>query len=93
VTEKSTITFPERFDFYFHKSFTAAYEPLLNNASLKQLELDFKQVQYLDSAALGMLVLMRKKFSQNINISIVGARGTAREIIEMANLSKLFTII
>lgn len=95
MKEKHTIHLPERFDFNFHRTFTAAYEPLLSDGTLQELELNFSQVQYLDSAALGMMVLMQKKFSQNkaLRLSISGARGTAREIIDMANLAKLFNVL
>lgn len=88
-----TIRLPERFDFSYHKVFNANYEPLLLDNSVRFLQLDFSQVSYLDSSALGMLVLLAKKFStNNVKLSIVGASGTAKDIIEMANLSKLFDI-
>jgi anti-anti-sigma factor len=90
---KHTIRLPQRFDFSYHKNFNASYELLLTDKSIRELDIDFSQVNYLDSSALGMLVLLAKKFSQaNVKLTIVGAAGTAREIIEMANLSKLFTI-
>lgn len=93
MTEKQTIRLPERFDFSFHKNFNAAYEPMLIEQSLKELELDFNQVMYLDSSALGMMVLLAKKFSgTRVSLTISGARGTAKDIIEMANLAKLFEI-
>lgn len=93
MPEKSTIRLPERFDFGYHKTFSTTYEPLLEDKSLKALELDFSLVQYLDSSALGMLVLLFKKFnSAHVELSITGAKGTAKEIIDMANLSKLYKI-
>jgi anti-anti-sigma factor len=90
---KQIIRLPERFDFSYHKNFNALYEPLLLDKTTRELDIDFSQVNYLDSSALGMLVLLAKKFApNNVKISIVGATGTAREIIEMANLAKLFDI-
>ena len=90
---KHTIRLPQRFDFSYHKTFNASYEHLLVDKTIRELDIDFSQVNYLDSSALGMLVLLSKKFGQsNVKLSIVGASGTARDIIEMANLSKLFTI-
>lgn len=62
MTDKQSIRLPERFDFSFHKTFNTAYEPALTNTSIKELELDFSLVQYLDSSALGMLVLLAKSF-------------------------------
>ena len=93
MPEKSIIRLPERFDFGFHKTFSAAYEPLLKDKVLKEVELDFSLVQYLDSSALGMMVLLSKKFNaRQVELSISGASGTAKDIIDMANLSKLFKI-
>lgn len=93
MSEQASIRLPERFDFGYHKQFNNAYEPFLEDRTLRELDLDFSQVQYLDSSALGMLVLLAKKFSgKGVCLNIVGARGTALDIIQMANLSKLFTI-
>lgn len=93
MTEHSTIRLPERFDFGYHKQFNAQYEHLLTDPTLKVLDIDFSQVQYLDSSALGMLVLLAKKFTgKPVQLSIRGAHGTARDILEMANLAKLYSI-
>lgn len=93
MAEKSTIRLPERFDFSFHKSFSSICESLLNEASLKEVELDFSLVNYLDSSALGMMVLLSKKLGgRNIVLSIIGLKGTAKDIVDMANLSKIYII-
>ncbi len=93
MSEQASIRLPERFDFGYHKHFNNEYEPYLQDNSLRELNVDFSQVQYLDSSALGMLVLLAKKFNcKGVSLNIVGARGTALDIIQMANLSKLFTI-
>ena len=93
MSEHCTIRLPERFDFSYHKEFNAQYEHLVTGSGVKSLELDFSQVQYLDSSALGMLVLLAKKFQGSVvALSISGAHGTARDIVEMANLNKLYQI-
>lgn len=93
MSEKHVIRLPERFDFSFHKNFNSSYESALVNKNIKELELDFSLVQYLDSSALGMLVLLAKKFSgSQVSLSIIGSKGVAKDIIVMANLSKLYTI-
>ncbi|MCE0555885.1 STAS domain-containing protein [Motilimonas sp. E26] len=59
------------------------------------IELDFSQVQYLDSSALGMLVLMSKKNEQSVQAKLVirGAQGNALDILEMANMAKLYAFL
>jgi len=87
------IRLPERFDFSFHKTFAESYQTILEQQQVNQVEIDFSRVLYLDSSALGMLVLLAKKFAPlGTRLVITGASGTALEIIEMANLNKLFEI-
>lgn len=89
----SVIRLPNRFDFSHHKSFSQQIDDAFARSDLSSLEVDFSQVQYLDSSALGMLVLLAKKASaQNVSIAIRGAQGTALDIIMMANLNKLYSI-
>jgi anti-anti-sigma regulatory factor len=47
---------------------------------------------YLDSSALGMMVLLQKKAkTANIAVAIRGAKSTAEDILKMANFHKLFS--
>jgi anti-anti-sigma factor len=93
MAENTTIRLSNRFDFSQHKSFSTQVEQLLANDTLKQLDIDFSQVQYLDSSALGMLVLLAKKATnQGVTVTLRGAQGTAKDILEMANMHKLFQI-
>ena len=89
----AVIRLPNRFDFSHHKLFSQHTEEAFARNEVKAIEVDFSQVQYLDSSALGMLVLLAKKSSgQNVSVSIKGAQGTALDIIMMANLNKLYSI-
>lgn len=93
MTEQQTLRLPSRFDFSQHKTFTASYETMISQALAKELVLDFSQVDYLDSSALGMLVLLQKKaVVSNVKVILRGARGTAKDILTMANMHKLFVI-
>lgn len=88
-----TIQVPERFDFSYHKQFTDQYQAVLNDGSIKEIVLDFSKVGYLDSSALGMMVLFQKKAKQmNIKVRIKGARESAKEILQIANFDRLFEI-
>ncbi|MBR9790370.1 MAG: STAS domain-containing protein [Gammaproteobacteria bacterium] len=89
----STISVPERFDFSFHKSFTEQYNQILENYKGGLITLDFSKVLYLDSAALGMVVLLKKRAKANgCDVEITSAKGTALEILEIANFDKMVTI-
>lgn len=84
---------PERFDFGYHKEFTEQYQAILDAGAVTDIALDFSKVSYLDSSALGMMVLLQKKAkSKNINVRIKGAKDSAREILQIANFDRLFEI-
>jgi anti-anti-sigma factor len=94
MSELETLRLPSRFDYSFHRQFGEMYTPIVESSVCKELILDFSQVEYLDSSALGMMVLLQKKFStSNRKIKIKGARGATEEILKMANMQKIFEFI
>lgn len=87
------LSVPERFDFGYHKEFTEQYQTVLADGQVTDIVLDFSRVGYLDSSALGMMVLFQKKAKgQNINVRIRGAKDSAKEILQIANFDRLFDI-
>ena len=91
--ESRSINIPERFDFGHHKQITDDVNAILSDRTIKTIVLDFNRTSYLDSSALGMLVLIHKKAKErSIEVMIKGARDNAREILEIANFDKLFRI-
>lgn len=93
MPEVHNISIPEKFDFAHHKSFTEQANKVLEDKQTKTLVLDFSRTAYLDSSALGMLVLINKKAkAASIKTIIRGARDNAREILIIANFDQLFVI-
>lgn len=85
---------PERFDFGYHNKFTEQYQTRLDDESVTEITLDFSLVGYLDSSALGMMVMFQKKAkSQNVPVKIKGAKDSAKEILQIANFDRLFNIV
>ena len=94
MAEIEYMRLPGKFDYGHHKAFTAASSALLADDSVKNVILDFTWVEYLDSSALGMMVLAKKKFKEkNKLIKITGAHGSTKEILIMANMNKIFEFI
>jgi CheY-like chemotaxis protein/anti-anti-sigma regulatory factor len=58
---KATLSLNGRFDFHSHRDFRAAYEGALGESGIREIEINFSAVDYLDSSALGMLLLLREK--------------------------------
>ena len=87
------ISLPERFDFYHHKKFTSDYQKAFLDEDIKHLVLDFSRVLYIDSSALGMMVLLhRKALERQISTAIRGLHGQAEEIITIANMGRLYLV-
>ncbi|MDO7641222.1 MAG: STAS domain-containing protein [Reinekea forsetii] len=95
MSEVTVLVLPPRFDFQHHVAFTANYENFFVNAAANTLQLNFSQVTYLDTSALGMLMLLAKKhraLGASGGLEIIGALGSCREMLEIANMSNYFDI-
>ncbi|MFN3594311.1 MAG: STAS domain-containing protein [Thiobacillaceae bacterium] len=81
------------FDFNAHRDFRQAYEELLEAQGVRSLELDFARVDYVDSSALGMLLILRDKAeARGKQVILSRPRGTVRQVLEIANFGKLFPL-
>ncbi|KGK43151.1 hypothetical protein LH51_02360 [Nitrincola sp. A-D6] len=88
-----SIKLPERFDFSYHKEFYNKIAQVLADQKLQEVEVDFAQVDYLDSSALGMLVMLQKKCAEvSKQVVVVNASGLAAEILKVANMEKIVEI-
>lgn len=82
-----------RFDFHSHRDFRSAYDGLLGRADVREIVIDFGRVDYLDSSALGMLLLLREKAEAvGKKVILTSLAGTVKQVLEIANFGKLFTI-
>ncbi|MEO5373756.1 MAG: STAS domain-containing protein [Alphaproteobacteria bacterium] len=62
-------------------------------AGLKKIVFDLSGVEFIDSAALGMLLLARETaISRQAHVVLRGARDQARRIMAVAKFDKLFTV-
>lgn len=85
-----TIQIDGRFDFSLHKDFRDAYRQL--NGSHHYV-IDLSQTEYMDSSALGMLLLLREHAGgDDSNIKITGCRTEIQKILKISNFEKLFEI-
>ncbi|MDO8931335.1 MAG: STAS domain-containing protein [Rhodocyclaceae bacterium] len=82
-----------RFDFNAHREFREAVDQALADPALNEVQVDLAAVDYLDSSALGMLLMLRDKArSAGRSVSLANCRGAVKQVIEIANFSKLFPI-
>lgn len=82
-----------QFDFNLHRDFRNACDSLLANAAVKEVLIDFNGVTYLDSSALGMLLLLKEKVgSAGKTLALVNCKDTVKQVLEIACFGKIFTI-
>ena len=79
-----------RFDFSCAGEFREASASLVSGI---ELTVDFNETRYIDSAALGMLLLLGEKSGGTHKVRIANARGQPKEALEQANFNRLFTIV
>ncbi|MDQ7990146.1 MAG: STAS domain-containing protein [Candidatus Dactylopiibacterium sp.] len=93
VESNAVLRLGGRFDFKAHREFRDAVDALLGQAGEKPLQVDLTEVSYLDSSALGMLLMLRDKArAMNKDVALVGVKGSVRQVLDIANFAKLFAI-
>ena len=89
----TSIVMNGRFDFSKHRAFRDACEDALASANVKVVHVDLREVSYLDSAALGMLLLLRDKAkTAQKTVSIATKPGTVRDTLRVAHFQDLFAL-
>lgn len=90
---RASIKLNGRFDFNTHRDFRAAYEPLVSDGAVREVVVDFSGVDYLDSSALGMLLMLRDKVTgAGKEVSLSNVKGNVKQVLDIANFGKLFKI-
>jgi HptB-dependent secretion and biofilm anti anti-sigma factor len=86
----TTIKIKGRFDFSCHSSFREAYSKAPAGC---EFVIDMEEASYMDSAALGMLLLLREHVQQSGGrVSIQNCRGQTYDVLQIANFHRLFKI-
>ncbi len=86
-----TIKIAGRFDFSTHQVFRVAYED--SDQTVECYVIDMSETTYLDSSALGMLLLLRDYAGGDAaNIQIQNCNGDVRRILAISNFEQLFAI-
>ena len=85
------ISIDERFDFSLHQQFRDSY----SSVTTKDLTyiLDLRQTEYMDSSALGMILLLKDHVQHYAGQLIISKPSdTVRKILEIAQFQRLMTI-
>jgi anti-anti-sigma factor len=86
-----TITPDGRFDFKIHREFRDAYA---NADGARHYVINLGRTDYLDSSALGMLLLLREHAGgDRADIRILNCKPDVYTIFQIANFHRLFTLV
>jgi len=89
-----TLKLEGRFTYEPSLEFKTQTKRLLDFPGLKKIHLDLARVAYLDSNALGMLLLLRE-LAQNkgVEVILLSPSVSVMSILDMVQFGKLFTIV
>lgn len=88
-----TLSISGRFTFEIHREFRKYSEQALDNPECTRLDMELSEVAYLDSSALGMLLLVKDKAAGlNKSIRLKGAHGHTLQILQTVKFDSMFEL-
>lgn len=90
---KGILRLEGRFTFEAGADFKAKAHAVLEAAEVKELYLDFKNVTFLESSALGILLLLREKAeAKGAQVALLNPSPAVRSALDAVQFGKLFEI-
>ena len=88
-------------EFKLSGKFTFADNPVfaevldfISNGTHNSVTFDLSEIEFIDSAALGMLLIAREKvITKNGSASIKGANGYTKKILTVSKFNEMFNIV
>jgi anti-anti-sigma factor len=89
---RAVIRLQGRFDFNTHRDFRQAIDTVMASPAAT-IVVDLAGVDYLDSSALGMLLMLRDRAKGAAReVRLANCRGAVKQILDIASFAKLFAI-
>jgi anti-anti-sigma factor len=95
TTEKNIckINMRGKFTFSDHLSFKAIFD-IFDDKNIDKVEFDIAGVEFVDSAALGLFLLIREEAEQkNKKVSLHGPQGQVKKMFGISRFYELFDIV
>jgi len=93
IGNKCNVVVSGKFTFSDHMSFKKIFE-IFNSDEVKNLEIDVKNVTFVDSAALGILLLLRDNCNRNdVALTILKPKDQVQKMFKISRFYDLFKII
>lgn len=89
----TTICIKGRFTFDVRYEFQTLFKNVLMQANIREIRVDLGAVDYIDCAALGLLLLWRDRAkADGKTVLLTGVSGQVSQVLKIAGFAKLFTI-
>jgi HptB-dependent secretion and biofilm anti anti-sigma factor len=93
LDNKAQIIISGLFDASVYREFKHACAMLTKNQAVTVIEVDLSGTEYLDSAALGMLVQLNENAKyEKKTVTLISVPGRVADVLKIANAQKLFSI-
>ena len=82
-----------RFTYTLRRKFIGAYVPLIKDSDVHSIEIEMNKVDYLDTSALGMLMLLSDRANvPHKPVTLLNPSDVVSQFLELANFSRFFMI-
>jgi anti-anti-sigma factor len=89
----ATIHVSGQFDFKAHRQFRDMCEAALEEPTLRKLVVDLREVDYIDSSALGMLLVLKESADvRTVPVQLRNAAAHVKTALEVAHFGIIFEI-
>jgi len=88
--EEVTVSVAGRFDYRIYDSFKASFDEI--DEDRKTVNVDLSKTDYMDSSALGMLLMLREHVGRAVKVCLVKPPPDVMRVLTIANFDKLFSI-
>lgn len=93
LSDTATIALSGRFTFNAHREFKATYDRLIADSGIGRIVVNLAEVDYLDSSALGMLLLLRDHVqTTNKSLALSNPSSIVARTFDLAGFYTMFTI-
>ena len=88
--DELTVSVAGRFDYRLYDSFKASFSNIENESVV--VNVDLSGTEYMDSSALGMLLMLREHVGRAAKVLLVNPSPAVMRVLTIANFDKLFAI-
>jgi anti-anti-sigma factor len=90
---KAVIVLNGRFDFSTHSEFSSCYSAAIATGSVNEVHVDLGKVDYLDSSALGMLLLLSERAKiANKSVALLNPNEMVAQVLARVRFDRIFSI-